>query len=166
MCVFTAQAISPTKSVTQDDAHSVEVDEMFEILARGRQDSGVTIKLLNNDGTITECDVSLDAYREFISLMWRMYQVASPSGRPPILDAIVLARSCHRKTAIRLMTAKTPPGLRRGSGSRLGGYSDECRSVVKELWLRMGRMSGRKMKGCIAGLASSLSVSGGEGSSK
>lgn len=122
---------------------------MFEVLARGRQDSGVTIKLLKIDGTITECDVSLNAYREFIRLLYGKYQVASSAERSRILNAIVLARGCHRKTAIRLMTAKTPPGLRRGSGSRLGGYSEECKRVLKDLWHRMGRMSGRKMKAAL-----------------
>ena len=123
---------------------------MFRILARGHQDPDVTVKLPNENGTITECDVSLDAVREFIALMWAKYQgLASKTEKACIIDAVVLALSMNRKAAIRLLNAEQVPELRRKSGSRTRVYSKDCEKLTIVLWHQMGRMSARRYKAAL-----------------
>lgn len=88
----------------------------------------------------------IEAKREYIALLWRKYREArTRESKKLILDEICRNLGIHRKSATRLMCAKSVPTYGRGQAGRSPEYSAEARATLVRLWHRMGRMGAGKM---------------------
>ena len=95
--------------------------------------------------------VSTQAVKEYLSLMWPLYQVGSREYKAKILDAIVLTLKIHRKSAIRLMNSSLPPRSNQGkkSSGRKKPYSEEAKKHLVILWRQMGNMGSLRMQAAL-----------------
>lgn len=94
--------------------------------------------------------MSITAIREYIALLWEKYQEAKKVGKIEILDELCRNLNIHRKSATRLMTAKSSPALKRGQGS--GGrqkYSQAAKNELKTLWREMGYLGAVRLKAAL-----------------
>ena len=85
--------------------------------------------------------MSIQAKREYISILWDMYRKAvSRSDKGRILTQICEVLGMHRKSAIRLLRKKSVPRLRRSAAPRANRIPDDVRKAICVLWHKMGRM--------------------------
>ena len=93
--------------------------------------------------------MSYQAVREYIAHQWARYQEASRILRSLILDEVCGTLALHRKSAIRLMSKRTVPKMRRGRGPSCNAYTDNARKALKQLWQEMAYPGAVRMKGAI-----------------
>lgn len=90
--------------------------------------------------------MTIQAKREYISILWNWYRQAEKrADKSRLLDEISRNLGIHRKSALRLMGRESAPSLRRGSGSRQPKISAEVKSAIAQLWHKMGRMGSLAM---------------------
>ena len=100
---------------------------------------------LPNFNTATGETVSIQTKREYIILVWIIYQEAlKRAERIAILDELVRNLKIHRNAAIRLMNSKREPKLQRGSGNRKRKYLEATVQQLIKLWKAMGYMGTEK----------------------
>lgn len=93
--------------------------------------------------------MSIQAIHEYLALIWAQYQEASKKVKTQLLDEIEKNVKMHRKASIRLMNSKTEPAFARGKGKSVNAYSDKSKTLLKKLWVDMGRMGSVRMKAAI-----------------
>jgi len=90
--------------------------------------------------------VSIQAVREYVSVLWGQYQVAGRRLRSQILDELERNLGIHRKSANRLMLAKRAPPLGRGKGNRKRIYCSECIKLLRRVWREMCYCNSKLLK--------------------
>ena len=94
--------------------------------------------------------VTIQAVKEYLSLLWAQYQGGSKELKGRILDEVTRNLGMHRKAAIRALNGKRPPRVDQG---KVGGgrrpYSKESKEWVVRLWHDMGYMASIRMKAAI-----------------
>lgn len=92
--------------------------------------------------------VSIQAVREYLALLWRRYQgLKVREEKSAVLDEICRNLKIHRKSALRLMGAKTVPVKKRGPTiAPKRRYSEQARQLVKDLWRKCGYINSKRLK--------------------
>lgn len=93
--------------------------------------------------------VTLPAIRQYLALLWERYQgLKSKEEKCEVLDEICRNLGVHRKSAIRWMRGKGPPGRgkTRGGGQRVRRYSDLSIEHLRRLWRQMGYIGASRLK--------------------
>ena len=89
----------------------------------------------------------IQAVRAYVSRLWDQYQVGGRRLRSQILTELERNLEIHRKSANRLMRAKTVPTLGRGRGDRRPIYSDDVIALLRAVWREMGYCGSKHLKG-------------------
>src|SRR6476619_3577776 len=99
--------------------------------------------------------ISKQTRSELLELLRQRYQRAPKSDKGKILDEFVAVAGCHRKHAIRLLTADgpltpaTPVPARRT-------YDEAVREALIVLWEAADRICGKRLKALLPGLVAAL----------
>jgi hypothetical protein len=100
-------------------------------------------------------EISKQAKSELLEVLRRRYQRVAKSDKGKILDEFVAVVGCHRKHAIRLLTADGPlapdtPALSRRT------YDEAVREALIVLWEAADRICGKRLKAILPGLVAAL----------
>jgi Integrase core domain len=92
---------------------------------------------------------------ELLRALRERYQNVPRIDKTKILDELIDIAGCHRKHAIRLLTAVVPalPGVPK-TGRRI--YSEAVRSALVVLWEAADRICGKRLKAILPGLISAM----------
>jgi len=118
---------APHRVITSDtEAHKFQENQ--DTRYRGLVDElNREIILGNNDKSQNSSEenlVPIQTVREYLAILWQMYQGANKPRKTEILDEIVRNLKVHRSTAKRHMSSKGPPKLEQGkNGGRKDRYS-------------------------------------------
>src|SRR5438105_2215179 len=104
---------------------------------------------------MTDKKISKQTNSELLELLRQRYQGVAKSDKGKILDEFVAVAGCHRKHAIRLLTANgllaadTPVVARRI-------YDEAVREALTVLWEAADRICGKRLKAVLPGLVAAL----------
>jgi hypothetical protein len=99
--------------------------------------------------------ISKQTKSELLELLRQRYQRAAKPDKTKILDEFVAVAGCHRKHAIRLLTANDPlvadiPVVARRT------YDEAVRAALIVLWEAADRICGKRLKAVLPGLVAAL----------
>jgi len=99
--------------------------------------------------------LSKQTRHELLEALRERYGNASKIDKTKILDELIDITGCHRKHAIRLLTAGVPvlPGVPK-TGRRV--YSEVVRGALVVLWEAADRICGKRLKAILPGLISAM----------
>jgi Integrase core domain len=99
--------------------------------------------------------LSKQTRHELLGALRERYENASKVDKTKILDELIDIAGCHRKHAIRLLTAVVPvlPGVLK-TGRRI--YSEAVRGALVVLWEAADRICGKRLKAILPGLISAM----------
>ncbi len=96
---------------------------------------------------------------ELLEALHQRYQHATKSEKTKVLDEFVAVAGCHRKHAIRLLTATRPSAPASPPPSRRT-YDDAVREALIVLWEAADRICGKRLKAILPDLVTSLEQHG------
>jgi hypothetical protein len=99
--------------------------------------------------------ISKQAKSELLELLRQRYQRASKPDKGKILDEFVAVAGCHRKHAIRLLTASCPLTANTPAAARRT-YDEAVRQALIVLWEAADRICGKRLKAVLPGLLAAL----------
>jgi len=103
--------------------------------------------------------ISRDAREEVLDAVRDRYWQATKKEKTRILDEVVALTNCHRKHAIRLLTAKQgPPSESTRVGKRV--YHEAVREALIVIWESADRICGKRLKAVLPALLESLELHG------
>jgi hypothetical protein len=99
--------------------------------------------------------ISREGKRDLLEVLRQRYQQAAKPDKSKILDEFVAIAGCHRKHAIRLLTANGPlaacaPVVARHT------YDEAVRQALIVLWEAADRICGKRLKAVLPGLIAAL----------
>jgi hypothetical protein len=99
--------------------------------------------------------ISKQTRSELLELLRQRYQQAAKSDKGKILDEFVAVAGCHRKHAIRLLTANGLPAADTPVVTRRI-YDEAVREALTTLWEAADRICGKRLKAVLPGLVAAL----------
>jgi hypothetical protein len=90
-----------------------------------------------------------------LELLRQRYQQAAKHDKTKILDEFVAVAGCHRKHAIRLLTANVPLAIDVPLVARRT-YDEAVREALIVLWEAADRICGKRLKAVLPGLVVAL----------
>lgn len=99
--------------------------------------------------------ISKEGQRELLGVLRQRYERATKQDKSKILDEFVTVAGCHRKHAIRLLSAADPllctaPVVARRT------YDEAVRQALIVLWEAADRICGKRLKAVLPGLIAAL----------
>lgn len=103
--------------------------------------------------------ISRKARGEILEAVRGRYRQATKTEKTRILDEVVALTNCHRKHAIRLLTAQQGPASEStGVGKRV--YDEAVREALIVIWEAADRICGKRLKAVLPALLRSLELHG------
>ena len=99
--------------------------------------------------------ISKQGKRELLEVLRQRYQQAAKQDKSKILDEFVAVAGCHRKHAIRLLTANGPLAATAPVVARRT-YDEAVRQALIVLWEAADRICGKRLKAVLPGLIAAL----------
>jgi hypothetical protein len=99
--------------------------------------------------------LSKQGQRELLEMLRQRYQRAAKQDKGKILDEFVAIAGCHRKHAIRLLTANAPFAAATPVVPRRT-YDEAVRQALIVLWEAADRICGKRLKAVLPGLIAAL----------
>ncbi|HEV3256564.1 MAG TPA: transposase family protein [Gemmataceae bacterium] len=99
--------------------------------------------------------ISKQGKRELLEVLRQRYQRAAKHDKSKILDEFVAVARCHRKHAIRLLTANAPPAADTPVVARRT-YDEAVRQALIVLWEAADRICGKRLKAVLPSLVAAL----------
>jgi hypothetical protein len=99
--------------------------------------------------------ISKQARSELLERLRQRYQRATKPDKGKILDEFVVVAGCHRKHAIRLLTANDPPAADTLVVARRT-YDEAVRQALIVLWEAADRICGQRLKAILPSLVAAL----------
>jgi hypothetical protein len=99
--------------------------------------------------------ISKQARSELLELLRQRYQQADKADKGKILDEFVAVAGCHRKHAIRLLTANGPLAADTAVVARRT-YDEAVRQALIVLWEAADRICGKRLKAMLPNLVDAL----------
>jgi len=117
--------------------------EYAKILLPSRTNAGTKEHSVGNQATL-----------EYLALLWIKYQAFAKDLKSVVLNEICRNLEIHRKSAIRLMSSKTPPRSLQGRASKKAskknrGYSPAAKKHLAILWKKSGYMASIRLKAAL-----------------
>jgi hypothetical protein len=99
--------------------------------------------------------ISKQGKRELLEVLRQRYEQAAKQDKSKILDEFVAVAGCHRKHAIRLLTANAPLVAATPIVARRI-YDEAVRQALIVLWEAADRICGKRLKAVLPGLIAAL----------
>jgi hypothetical protein len=96
--------------------------------------------------------ISNEGKRELLEVLRRRYQRAAKHDKGKILDEFTAVADCHRKHAIRLLTAQPTTPITTDPLVARRTYDEAVREVLVVLWEAADRICGKRLKAILPGL--------------
>lgn len=103
--------------------------------------------------------ISKQTKAELLNALRERYQQAAKAEKTRVLDEFVAVAGCHRKHAIRLLTANGPSAANTPAVARRT-YDEAVREALIVLWEAADRICGKRLKAILPDLVTSLEQHG------
>ena len=103
--------------------------------------------------------ISRQTRAELLAALRERYQQGSKQDKAKILDEFVAVAGCHRKHAIRLLTATRPAAVA-AAGVARRTYDEAVREALIVLWEAADRICGKRLKAVLPSLITALEQHG------
>jgi hypothetical protein len=107
-----------------------------------------------------QAKISKQGKSELLDALRQRYQRAAKPDKSKILDEFVAVAGCHRKHAIRLLTASVPDPVAESPIVARRTYDAAVRQALLVLWEAADRICGKRLKALLPSLVSSLEQHG------